>query len=98
MTEQENTKIIKQGYADFQKGDIPAILAIFGEDIVFDIPGPSEVPMARQWRGLPEMREFLATIDRELQFTEFTPREFIAQGDRVVAVGNYTANVKRTGK
>ena len=41
MTEQENTKIIKQGYADFQRGDIPAILAIFGEDIVFDIPGPS---------------------------------------------------------
>jgi ketosteroid isomerase-like protein len=32
------------------------------------------------------------------EFSSFEPREYVAQGDRVIALGSYRANVKSTGR
>lgn len=97
MSDQNNRTVIEQAYAAFLRGDIPTLLNTFADDIRFEIPGPSEAPLARLWQGRSGMQEFFATLNRELEFTEFSPREYIAQGDQVVAVGHYAGRVKTTG-
>jgi uncharacterized protein len=93
-----NRQIIEQGYAAFKRGDIPAVLSMFAENVTFTIPGPEQMPMARTWRGTHRMQDFFATLDRELEFSDFSPVEYIAQGDRVVVLGSYAGRAKRNGK
>ena len=42
--------------------------------------------------------DFFAQLGASTEFTRFEPREFIAQGDQVVAIGEYAARVKSTGR
>jgi ketosteroid isomerase-like protein len=37
-------------------------------------------------------------MDAAEETTKFEPKEFIAQGDRVVALGTYAATVRETGR
>jgi uncharacterized protein len=98
MTAEQNVRIIQGAYAAFQRGDIEAVLSSIGDDIMFTVPGPQQMPTAGTWRGLSGMREFFATLAREIEFTEFNPREYVMSGDRVVVIGNYAARIKRNDR
>jgi len=93
----DNRQIIQQGYEAFSRGDIPAVLSIMADDITFTIPGHPKIPTARTWRGGKGMQEFFSTLSQEVEFTEFNPREYIADGDRVIVIGSYAGSVKRNG-
>lgn len=47
------------------------------------------VPHAGERHGKEQVHEFFDILSRSLTFDRFEPREFIAQGDRVVVLGNY---------
>lgn len=93
----DNRQIIQQGYEAFSRGDIPAVLSIMADDITFTIPGHPSIPTARTWRGGKGMQEFFSTLGQEVEFTEFNPREYISEGDRVIVIGSYAGRVKRNG-
>ena len=40
---QSDAEILRAGYEAFANGDVPAVLALFAEDITFDVPGNSAV-------------------------------------------------------
>ena len=44
------------------------------------------------------MARFFAGLAEGEEVQQFEPQEFIAQGNKVVAVGNYAAKVKATGR
>ena len=92
-----NLDIIRQGYEAFARRDIPAMLSAYAPAVTFTIPGPKETPLARGWRGIDDMKEFFRVVDSELEFTEFSPQQWIAEGDRVIVIGTYAGNVKRNG-
>jgi ketosteroid isomerase-like protein len=85
-------------YEAFQRGDINAVLQRMDENISFRIPGGAEVPTAGNWRGRKDMERFFETLGATVDFTRFEPREYVAQGDRVIALGHYESRVKVTGK
>jgi ketosteroid isomerase-like protein len=99
MSEQENVRLVEAAYAAFQRGDIPGVLANFTEDAGWDTPGSSDaIPHAGRRRGHGEMTEFFSTLAATENITHFEPREFIAQNDKVVVVGNYKGTVRATGR
>ena len=91
---QGNVRIVQEAYAAFQRGDIEAVLSTISDDITFYIPGPPQMPTAGTWRGLEGMRKFFATLASEVEFTQFEPQEYVASGDKVVALGRYAGRVK----
>ncbi len=97
MSEQANTRIVQDIYQAYLRKDIPAVLAKMGDDIVFQVPGPEGIAMAGTYRGRQGMREFFDKLAEELEFTSFEPREFVAERDRVIALGHYRGIVRRTG-
>lgn len=99
MSEQKNTHLIQQLYAAFGRGDVPVILAAFADQFEFHHHGPPEVlPWARSRHTKDEVAEFFKVLGETLDVLAFEPRAYVAQGDKVVALGYFRARAKATGR
>lgn len=98
MNESANIATVQRLYADFGRGDILALLAALDPEVDWINAGPSIIAYAGTRHGLAQVREFFATLAASIEVRTFEPREFIAQGDRVVALGRWTGQVKATGR
>jgi len=96
MSEEANVQLVRQAYEAFSRGDIQSILSSVSPDVEWVAP-PVE-PMAGTYRGRDGVAEFFRRVTANFEFTNFEPREFVAQGDRVVVLGHYTANARNTGR
>ena len=98
MTPEENTEVVKRAYAAFKSGDMDALMHTYADDISWEFYGPSTIPTAGVRKGLAGVGEFFATVDSAMTPQSFEPREFIAQGDQVVVLGDYSWKMKATGR
>ena len=57
---QSNAEIIRSGYEAFAAGDVPAVLALFTDDISWHIPGRS--PLAGTYTGPEEVLAFFQNL------------------------------------
>ncbi len=96
--EQENTKLVQQIYEDFKRGDIKALLNLLSVNIEWQLPEIENVPFAGKRRGHEEMGQFFECLVDTQEVQHFDPREFIARGDKVLALGHYAWRVKSTGR
>jgi ketosteroid isomerase-like protein len=93
MREAENTTLVKAAYAAFGRGHIQGVLDTLHSDVVWSavIGASPAVPMAGERRGQAAVGEFFRTLAKSITFEVFDPREFVAQGDKVVVLGYYKA-------
>jgi len=88
---------VQAAYADFGRGDIPALLNRLTDDIVWTTPGAgSPIPHAGRLQGKAQVGQFFQGVNEKLEFHDFDPNEFIANGDVVVALGTWDATVRGT--
>ena len=98
VSPEQNVQVVKQVYDAFQRGDIETLLSHVSDEIVFVIPGPSQMPTAGNWRGVAGMRQFFARFYESVEFKEFNVRDYVASGDRVITLGDYVGLIKRNTK
>ena len=98
MSEQENVRIVEQGYEAFRRGDIPAVLNLMAESVEWETPGGDAIPHAGTRRGQAGVAEFFQILDETEEVQQFEPRTMLSQGEIVVALGHYRARVKSTGR
>jgi ketosteroid isomerase-like protein len=98
MSEHENTELVQQAYGSFRNGDIPAVLDSLSEDVQWVTAEIKGVPVGGTWRGREQVGQFFQTLSDVQEARQFEPREFIAQDDRVVALGHYAWHVESTGR
>ena len=93
MDEVRNTNVVQEAYAAFSRGDIPTLLSKLADDVVWTAVygAESHVPTAGDRRGKAAVGEFFKQVAENINFSRFEPKEFIASGDKVVALGHYTA-------
>lgn len=96
MSIEQNVQTVKDFFAAIGRGDGEALLALVADDIEWIVPG-KDWPLAGAYRGHAGVTRLLETASRYLE-TSTEPREFVAQGDRVLVVGVATGKVKATGK
>jgi len=96
MSTQENVQIVKDFFAAIGRGDREGLLALVAEDIEWIIPG-EDWPLAGTHRGHAELEDLLETASKSIE-TSTEPREFVAQGDRVLVVGFARGKIKATNK
>jgi ketosteroid isomerase-like protein len=53
--------------------------------------------VCRNWRGREQVGRFFSTVAQAQDVIEFEPEDFIAQGDKVIALGRFSSRVKSTG-
>ena len=96
MSTQENVQIVKDFFAALGSGDKQGLLALSAEDIEWIIPG-KDWPLAGTRHGHAGLADLLATASKSME-TSTQPREFVAQGDRVLVVGFAKGKIKATNK
>ncbi len=96
MSTQENVQIVKDFFAAIGRGDKQGLLALSAEDIEWIIPG-EDWPLAGTHRGHAGLADLLQKAS-EMVETSTEPREFVAQGDRVLVVGFARGRIKATNR
>ena len=96
MSTETNIQTVKDFFSAIGKGDREKLLALVAEDIEWIIPG-EDWPLAGTYRGHAGLADLLETASGSIETTT-EPREFVAQGDRVLVVGFATGRIKATNK
>ena len=96
MSTEKNVQTVKDFFAAIGRGDREGLLALVAEDIEWIIPG-EDWPLAGTHRGHAGLADLLQTASKSIE-TSMEPREFVAQGDRVLVVGFAKGKIKATNK
>ena len=98
MNEQENTKVAEQLYKTFNSGDVEGFLNLFSEDASWNSPEIENLPLDTNFKGREKIADFLTEIDKYEEFLKIEPKEYIAQGNKVVVLGELHVRSKITDK
>jgi ketosteroid isomerase-like protein len=98
MSAEENTKIVQTAYGHFGRGDIPALLENLSDDVEWSNPENEHVPMSGMFKGKDGVGRFFSLVGENIEFHQFEPREFVAQGDLLAVRGHSRATIKASGK
>ena len=96
MSTHKNVQTVKDFFAAIGRGDRDGLLALIAEDIEWIIPG-EDWPLAGTHRGHAGLADVLQKASKTME-TSTEPREYVAQGDRVLVVGVATGKIKATNK
>ncbi len=97
MGTQDSLEVVKAGFAAFGRGDMPGLLALMAGDVKWEVPGPG-LPLAGTYTGRDGVASFFQKLGADVEILEFEPREFIADGDRVLVVGWERVKIKATNR
>ena len=97
MNEIDNEKLIESAYELFGKGDIEGLLKLFTDDIKWTVPEIENAPFAGSRSGRSEVGNFFKQLSEAEDISEFVPKEFVGQGDKVVVLGRSKATARATG-
>jgi ketosteroid isomerase-like protein len=98
MSEQENVSVVERAYESFKRGDIASLLDLLTDDVDWRLPEMENIPFAGRRSGRERVAGFFADLAESQESVKFEPREFVAQGDKVVALGSYVWRVKKNGR
>ena len=94
MSSEDNQENVRKGYDAFMKGDAEGALATLTDDAEYIITGDNTV--AGTYRGKEEIAGFWGQLgEKEFQVA---PREFIADGDKVVVPRHLQRGWRQRGR
>lgn len=97
--ETANIALVKQIYDDFAAGRVEAILGTMDPAIEWVVGGSSvDYPTLGARRGIDGAASFFRDVAEHNTFTSFEPRQIVAMGDLVLALGHYAITAKATGR
>jgi|tagenome__1003787_1003787.scaffolds.fasta_scaffold20816595_1 ketosteroid isomerase-like protein len=82
-----NADVARTGYAAFAAGDIPGVLALFTDDVVWTTP--SSVPFGGVYAGPQGAGEFFTKLPQNFAELNVQPQRYIEAGDTVVVPGRH---------
>ena len=98
MSEQDNVAVVRRAYENFKGGDIKGILDSLTDEVDWRLPEIEGVAFSGGRRGRESVGGFFTQLADSQDVISFEPREFVAAGDKVVALGTYRWRVKQTGR
>lgn len=96
----KNLETLKQGYQLFAEGNIPAVLALYNNNIVWDMcTGYPFIEGDGRCVGHQEIVEkVFSQIPEHYEDFNIEINDFVDGGEKIVMVGFYTGTWKATGK
>jgi len=105
LAEEDNMtplEMTKKAYDCFLKGDIAGLVALYSENATFTpqmgLEGKAPLVTPKGTFKPTELPGFFAALAAEVDFTTWENRQFVVDGNTVVALGYYAGKNKRTGK
>ena len=98
MGEQQNRSLVQQGYQCFKTGDLEGLLSLFSAEIEWELPAIDGLSFSGHRKGRDQVADFFRSVAEAQESLEFDPREYVCEGEQVVAIGHYRWKVRSTGK
>lgn len=98
MNEQQNLELVRQAYAAYGRGDVATVLACMSPQVEWEIPAVPALPFTGKRHGSEQVAEYFRLSGEQQAVREFTPKEFIAQGDKVIVLGHGAWTARETGQ
>ncbi|WP_370660482.1 nuclear transport factor 2 family protein [Massilia soli] len=98
MNTQQNKQVVVEGYRDFQSGHIQKLLDRYHDDAEWSTPESDVVPFSGNFHGKSGIAQFFAKFNDSVQTIRFEPKQFIAEGDKVVVTGDASWLAKLSGR
>ena len=99
-----NIQVVQKVYECFGRGDIPGILELLADDVVFDdnaafwIDGqPKLVPFSGRVEGKNNIPGFFQKMQETTEIKKFEPKKFFENGNDVIALCNLAGRFKTDG-
>lgn len=93
-----NVQTVREIYAAFGRGDVPAILSRLATDVVWECETPAALSFGGIRHGVAETVGFFEGIAKEHADPKLEMTEFFNDGEAVAAFGRYEATIRNTGK
>ena len=94
-----NIAVVQLLYSAFGRGDIETILDTLTPDVEWHVGGEKQdYPLFGSCKGVAQVQEFFRLVSELLDFSNFSPREFFAEGDKVVVLGTYAMSMRHNGR
>ena len=94
---EQSVEFLKGLYAAFGRGDVPAVLGGWADDIEWN--EAEGMPYGGVYRGGDAVvQSVFGPIATDVEGFAVTPEEFVGSGDTVAAIVRYTGTGKATGK
>lgn len=91
---QQDVQTLREGYEDFNRQDIPAVLERFDPQIEWNEPGGGRAP-AGTFRGPQNIAEqVFSHIPENFDELRPEPEQFIDSGEHVVVIGHFRGKAK----
>ncbi|WP_448624904.1 nuclear transport factor 2 family protein [Geodermatophilus sp. URMC 64] len=82
-----NADIARSGYAAFAAGDIPGVLGLFADDLVWSTP--ESIRFGGVYRGPQGAGEFFSKLPQNFAELHVEPESYLEAGDTVVVQGRH---------
>jgi len=97
--EQANLNAAQACLDAFVAGDMDGFYSFLDDDIVWEANGsPDFVASHGSWYGIDAVRDWVAQVDEELEFLDFTAEQWWADGDTVLVLCHEVDRAKATDK
>jgi ketosteroid isomerase-like protein len=95
-----NEQTVREVYAAFQRGDVPAILARVADDVDWRNDGVAsrECPWNGDFSGKSKLPGFFAALASELDFKVFDVKKMVTSGDSVAVWLRIESVARKTGR
>jgi ketosteroid isomerase-like protein len=87
----QNLDLVRGGYDAFLRGDLPGVLSILADDVVWNVPPP--LPQAGQAHGREEVGAFFERLLGIWEDFNVEVEDFVSSGDRVCVIGRGSGKV-----
>lgn len=98
MEAQQNTRLVKDAYAAYGRGDVAAVLSYMSPQIEWELASVPGLSFTGKRKGSEQVAEYFRIANEERTLRDFVPKEFIAQGNKVVVLGYGAWTVTHTGR
>ncbi len=94
-----NISTLQSLYAAYGRGDIKGLLSACTPDVRWESGGGgADFPVFGVRTGIAGVEDFVRTVAEIVDFSEFSPREFHADKDKVFVLGHYAVTMKKSGR
>lgn len=98
MGKKQNVQVVQKFYQLLQDRDIPGLMSLLTDDVELVSAGPKELlPWAGEYHGPEGVLQYYTTLSEGVELTGMELKEFIAQRDKVVLLGQHKGRVRATG-
>ena len=94
-----NIAVVQLLYNAFRRTDIETILGSLSPDVEWHSGREKQdYPVFGPRKGIAQVEEFFRLVSELLDFSDFSPREYFADKDKVVVLGTYAMTMRRNGR